>query len=304
MVRFGLCCIFIDKPIKFRIITAKTLGNYSREEQIARLSGICLENAQNLEKAIMTVHELGIGAFRILSSLFPRYTHPDVGYTLEELPDAPEIRRIFRRINRYRKSHDIRLSFHPDQFVVLNSPNETIVKKSIAEIEYQTLLARLLGAEVINIHVGGVYGDKAESLGRFARNYKRLSLPARKRLTIENDDISYTPSDILPLCEKLKIPLVYDVHHHRCNPDTLSIEEATKAAVKTWKCREQEPYFHISSPRNGWTRTDPKPHADYIEPTDIPEAWKTGFPFTVDIEAKAKEKAVLHILREWNARHV
>ena len=300
MVRFGLCCIFIEAPIKFRVITAKTLSKYSRPEQLSHLSEICLKNVQNLEKAVMTVHAMGIGAFRILSPLFPRYTHPDVGYTLEQLPDQKEIERLFRRINRFRKRHDIRLSFHPDQFVVLNSPDEGIVEKSIAEIEYQALLARLVGAEVINIHGGGAYGDKNQSTERFIRNFKRLSLAARKRLTLENDDVSYTPSDLLPVCSKLKIPLVYDIHHHRCNPDMMSIEEATQAAVATWQPRNQEPYFHISSPRNGWGDGDPKPHADYIDSSDIPESWRTGFSFTVDVEAKAKEKAVTELIKAWN----
>lgn len=300
MVRFGLCCIFIDAPISFRVVTAKNLAKYTRSEQLSRVSGICLENVQNLEKAVMTVHAMGIEAFRILSSLFPRYTHPDVGYTLEQLPDGPEIEKLLKRINRFRERHDIRLSFHPDQFVVLNSPDEGIVEKSIAEIEYQALLARLMGAEVINIHGGGAYGDKKQSLERFIHNFKRLSIAAQRRLTLENDDVSYTPSDLLPLCNELKIPLVYDVHHHRCNPDMLSTEEATQAAVATWELRNQEPYFHISSPRNGWDGGDPKPHADYINPGDIPAAWRTGFSFTVDVEAKAKEKAVKHLMEAWN----
>jgi UV DNA damage endonuclease len=29
----------------------------------------------------------------------------------------------------------------------------------------------------------------------------------------------------LPVCRSTGIPLVYDVHHHGCNPDELSIEQ-------------------------------------------------------------------------------
>jgi UV DNA damage endonuclease len=147
--------------------------------------------------------------------------------------------------------------------------------------------------------VGGAYGDKVDSLKRFARNCSRLSGQARKRLTLENDDSLFTPADILPLCRDLRIPLVCDVHHHRCNPDHLSIEEVTAVAMETWIPRRQEPQFHISSPKYGWDGHDPKPHADYIAPADIPDAWRKIGRITLDIEAKAKERAVLRLLSEW-----
>ncbi|HOC67745.1 MAG TPA: UV DNA damage repair endonuclease UvsE [Candidatus Hydrogenedentes bacterium] len=302
MIRFGLCCIFIEEPIKFRTITAKTLSTLPRQQQLERISDICLKNAENLVESLHSVARMGIGAFRILSSFFPRYTHPEAGYVLEDLPDAKSILKILKHVNRLRGGKNIRLSFHPDQFVVLNSPNEEVVRKSIAEIEYHAALATLVGAEVINIHAGGGYGDKAASLKRFERGYALLSAAAQQRLTLENDDVLYTPSDLLPLCRDLRIPLVYDVHHHRCNPDSLSVEEATAKAMETWTLRKQEPYFHVSSPKQGWTGRDPKPHADYINPADIPDFWRDIGPFTLDVEAKHKEKAVVKLMDEWPIR--
>ena len=299
MIRFGLCCIFIDEPVVFRTTTAKILSTLTRSQQFERLGKICLSNAQSLLTAVNTVHRLGIGAFRISSTFFPRYTHPEVGYRLEDLPEADEILDILKQIKRFRKTHNIRLSFHPDQFVVLSSPNDEVVVRSLAEIEYQTLIAKAVGAEVINIHAGGAYGNKSESLSRFARNFQRLSADARKRLTLENDDVTYTVADLLPLCNELKIPLVYDVHHHRCNPDGFTEETATRHCVDTWFPRKQEPWFHLSSPKHGWGLDDPKPHADYIEPADIPTAWCDLSSFTIDVEAKAKERAVLKLKNDW-----
>ena len=78
-------------------------------------------------------------------------------------------------------------------------------------------VAEWIGADVVNVHGGGAYGDKQKALARFARNLDRLSDEARNRLTVENDDRTYTPADLLPLCRAEGIPLVYDVHHHRCN---------------------------------------------------------------------------------------
>lgn len=302
MIRFGLCCIFVEEPIKFRTITAKTLSGLPRQQQLDRVSEICLQNAENLVAALHSVARMGIGAFRILSSFFPRYTHPEVGYVLEDLPDAKSILKILKQVNRRRREKNIRLSFHPDQFVVLNSPREEVVRKSVAEIEYHATLATLVGAEVINIHAGGGYGDKPASLKRFERGFVLLSTQAQQRLTLENDDVLYTPADLLPLCRDLRIPLVYDVHHHRCNPDSLSVEDATAQAMETWTLRKQEPYFHLSSPKHGWTGRDPKPHADYIDPADIPDFWRDIGPFTVDVEAKHKEKAVVKLMEDWPIR--
>ncbi len=86
--------------------------------------------------------------------------------------------------------------------------------------------------------------------------------------------------------------LVYDVHHHRCRPDALSIKAATALAMTTWGSRA--PWMHISSPRDGWSGTNPRAHADYVDPADFPSEW-TNCDVTIDVEAKAKERAVVAI---------
>lgn len=297
MLRFGLCCIFLDAPIRFRQATAKALLPLPRTERLARLSRLCLENAGSLVRAVETVDALGIGAFRVLSPLLPRFTHPDVGYHLAELPDAEAILAEFTRVDRLRRQRDIRLSFHPDQFVLLSSPDPEITRKSVAELDYQGMLAERIGADVINIHGGGTYGDKASALERLSRNVEQLPERVRSRLTLENDDVSYTVRDLLPTCAELGIPLVYDVHHHRCNRDGLDVGEASRRCLETWeRAGRGEPYLHISSPRDGWHSGNPRPHADYIDPADFPPEW-LGLGATVDVEAKAKERAVLELMR-------
>jgi UV DNA damage endonuclease len=296
-IRFGLCCIFLQEPIKFRQITAKTLQKFSRNEQLARLSDICQHNVHSLYKALQYVSANGIGAFRILSPLLPRYTHPEVAYTLDDLPAGESIKEEFTTIRELRKKHDIRLSFHPDQFNVLSSPRPEVIKNTMRELKYQGMLADLVDAEVINLHAGGSYDNKQKSLDRLRENVKKLPDPVLSRLALENDDISFTPADLIPVCEKLQIPMVYDVHHHRCNPDELTIEEATTHAMQTWDTLNREPYFHISSPKYGWQAKSPKPHADYIDPNDFPSCW-AGKRLTVDVEAKAKELAVLRLMTD------
>jgi UV DNA damage endonuclease len=110
----------------------------------------------------------------------------------------------------------------------------------------------------------------------------------QERLSLENDDRIYAVADLMPVCSELQIPLVYDVHHHPCHPDDLTVDEASEQSRNTWDWVGREPYFHISSPANGWQGKDPKPHADFIDSVDFPTCWK-GFHLTVDVDAKAKE---------------
>ena len=126
---------------------------------------------------------------------------------------------------------------------------------------------------------------------RLAGQIEKLPDSVRTRLTLENDDRVYTPLDLLPLCRSLEIPLVYDVHHQRCLADGIGIEETTERVLKTWK---REPLFHVSSPLKGWKSKGVHKHHDYIDPGDFPPCW-LPLDITVEVEAKAKELAVLKL---------
>jgi UV DNA damage endonuclease len=294
MIRFGLCCIFRDQPIKFSTTTATAMARLPRADALARLSKICLANADALRAALAFCAKSGIGCFRIQSQILPLRTHPQQGYTMEELPDGEEVARRFGDCGAFAREANLRTCFHPDQFVVLNSPRPEVVEASARELEYQAEVAGWVGADVLNIHAGGSYGDKTRALSDFARNLSRLSPAARSRLTVENDDKSYTPADLLPLCRSEGLPLVYDVHHHRCLADALTVDEATELALLTW---DREPLFHLSSPLEGWSGPRPERHHDFIDPADFPRSWLAR-DLTVEIEAKAKELAVLKLMGE------
>ena len=87
---------------------------------------------------------------------------------------------------------------------------------------------------------------------------------------------------------------VPDVHHHRCNPDGLTVEAATQLAVATWS---REPLFRLSSPIEGWDGPKPSRHHDYIDADDFPTCWGK-LDITVEVEAKAKELAILKLRRD------
>ena len=169
------------------------------------------------------------------------------------------------------------------------------------ELEYQAEVAEWVGADVINIHGGGAYGDKQKALADFARNLDRLSStsqkPADRR---ERRQDLHARRSAAGLHRPTGIPLVYDVHHHRCNPDGLSVEQATKKALATWN---REPMFHISSPIEGWDGPKPERHHDFIDVKDFPKCWRRK-KITVEVEAKAKEVAVEKLLTELKKRAV
>lgn len=294
MIRFGLCCIFRKEPIKFRRTTAKYLQTFSRNDQLVYLSEICMHNADSLFRALQYCRYHEIKDFRINSQILPLKTHPEVGYRFEELPSHREIEKVFSRCRKYALKHDLRTTFHPDQFILLSSPDPKVIQRSTADLIYQAEVAQWVNADVINIHAGGGYGDKAKTLRRLRREIERLPEAVRCRLTLENDDRIYTPQDLLPICKNMDIPLVYDVHHHRCLPDGNGVEKTTELALNTWN---REPLFHLSSPQKSWAKGDSRNHHDYIDIADFPKCW-LQLDVTVEIEAKAKELAVLKLMKE------
>ncbi|MBA2457616.1 MAG: UV DNA damage repair endonuclease UvsE [Gemmatimonadales bacterium] len=292
-VRWGLCCQFLDAPIRFRTATHRYVSTLEPARRRDYLAGIARDNAAALAAAVAHCRSLGIGAFRINSQILPLATHPSSGYTLQTLDPSGAIGEAFAQVRHSAAEADVRLSFHPDQFVVLNSEREAVVGAAVAELEYQAAVAELVGADTIVLHGGSTAGGTEPALDRLARGVERLSAQARSRLALENDDRHYAPADLLPICRRESIPLVYDVHHHRCRGDGLSLAEATGAAAETWRGRD--PWAHISSPRDGWGAANPRPHADYVDLEDFPGEWR-GLKLTVDVEAKAKERAVVALM--------
>ncbi len=294
MIRWGLCCIFKKEPIKFHRATATYLKKFNRTQQLKYISNICLQNAEALLKALMYCLDNDIKDFRINSQILPLKTHPDIGYSIEELPRYQTIVNTFKTCGKYCRENEIRTTFHPDQFILLSSPKPEVIERSIADLLYQAQVAEWIHADVINIHGGGAYGDKKKAMQRLSKQIEKLPDSIRSRLTLENDDRVYTPKDLLPLCRSLEIPLVYDVHHHRCLRDGVGPEKTTDLTLKTWN---REALFHLSSPLHGWHGKDIYKHHDYIEPGDFPECWLL-LDVTVEIEAKAKELAVLKLKKE------
>ena len=180
------------------------------------LMQIIAHNLDALERAIDYNRRNGIRLFRISSDLIPFGSSPVNQLAWWEL-FAPQMARIGDKI----VQSGMRVSMHPGQYTVLNSTRDSVVQNAIADLIYHNRVLDNLGvgpSHKIILHVGGVYGDKSQAIERFKSIWYSLDTSIRQRLVLENDDKSYTISDVLELGSALGIPVVYDNLHNRLMP--------------------------------------------------------------------------------------
>lgn len=208
------------------------------------------------------------------------------------------------------RSMDIRLSFHPYSLVILNTPDDDRVWRSIAHLESQVRFLEALDlgpGAVITLHVGGVYNDVTSSCERFVRRYIALPDAIRRRIVLENDDHRFSVTELLYIHERSGVPLVFDwQHHHVFNPQNLPWREALTRCLATWPSGIT-PKIHLSSPRtelrsdNGrikvpsWTE-----HSDYMQPFECIALLRASqnLPFDIMLECKARDLAVIKLRQD------
>ncbi|MBI9012118.1 MAG: UV DNA damage repair endonuclease UvsE [Clostridiales bacterium] len=291
--KVGYACINEHfKPETFKSCRLKTI----KEKGIKYLRTIILHNLELTYNILNWNIENNIFMYRATSDLMPLVTHRDI----LELDDwrwfyDDEILDRLRSINEFVMMNQIRLSMHPDQFTVLNSPREKVVKASISYLEYHEKLLSLMGGSDLIIHVGGVYGDKVESRKRFINQYRLLSDEIKYLIRIENDDKSYTIFDVLEISELTGVKVVFDYHHHRCLSGVKVTNDLIQHIENTWQ--GQTPKMHISS---GKTDIKDRRHHDYISVDDSRILSDIYSVHSVDVmvEAKKKEFAALKLMAD------
>ncbi|MEM4263632.1 MAG: UV DNA damage repair endonuclease UvsE [Candidatus Woesearchaeota archaeon] len=266
------------------------LASYSKQ----RLLGTVQRNLDCLQKILEWNVEHGFLFFRIGSPLVPLASHPvcKVNWTAH-------FKQKFKRIGNYIKRNKIRVSMHPDQFTLINSIDLKILKKSIAELAYHCKVLDALGLDSsakIQIHVGGVYGDKKKSMQRFIEHYKKLPAMIKKRLVIENDHVSYSLKDCLEISRQTGIPVVFDAYHHECLNNGENFRNAVQQAKKTWKKKDGKLMVDYSTGKKGKKGS----HADHIEINGFRNFLKEtkGIDFDIMLEIKDKEKSAIKALAE------
>jgi len=276
-----------------RLFTDRTLR--MDRFSVERVGELAVLNTTDLLPILQWNIANGIRFFRIGSGVFPFMDHPTLRYAIGDLHPQHEaaIRKSLAEAGAYAKAHGMRLSCHPGPYTCIASPDPETVRKSVQSLEMHSLLADLLGYGdefAINIHMGGVYGDKHSTAGRFLKSFCALPPAIKRRLTLENDDkpTMWSMTELYTeVAKHCTVKLVLDVHHHRfCHQE--SLREAADMAFSTWDGFCEIPKVHYSESKVG---ARPQAHSDYIR-EEIPLLSDT-VEYDVMIEAKAKDLALL-----------
>jgi UV DNA damage endonuclease len=266
------------------------LKNYSEKRLVetVRMNLACLHGILrfNVEKKICF--------FRVTSDLVPFASHP-----VNEFGWQKFFEKQFLKIGDFIRTHDLRISMHPDQFTLINSIDTGIFKRSVAELNYHNEIIELMELDEtakIQIHVGGMYKNKEKSMLRFVTRYKKLSRNLRKRLVIENDEYSYTVQDCLRIHEATGIPVLFDVYHHKWNNNSEDIQECLERSGRTWGKRDGIPMVDYSQQKRGSSR---RAHAEKMETPEFRRFLESTRPYDFDVmlEIKDKEKSALKAVK-------
>jgi UV DNA damage endonuclease len=274
-----------------------------REAAIRKLERIALLNLQNTLRILKHNAASDIHFYRLTSRLIPLANHED----LLEWNYMKPLKGQLREIGDYAKKHKIRVDFHPDHFVLINSMQKHILKNSINTLKLHYLLLKAMGINPAHrcvMHVGGNYKETENSLERFVENWMEIPRPIQQMIMLENDDTSFTLEDTLYLCEKLDIPLVFDYHHHLAHHQNENWEIHWNRVVDTWRHSPLPIKMHISSPKSDKAF---RHHSDYVDIDmffNFLSVIKGSIPqLDCMIEAKMKDEALFKLMDDVKTRN-
>ena len=290
-MKLGYACI--NTEIGCTANSTFKLASYSKE----RLVETVQKNLDCLQKILLWNKQHNICFFRIGSQIVPFASHPICKYNWQK-----HFNKQFKQIGEYVKKNNMRITMHPDQFVILNSKNKSIVKKSIKEIKYHAEVLDLMGLDTnakIVIHVGGVYGEKENAMRRFVNTYKKLPGKIKRRLVIENDHRSYSLKDCLEINKKTGVSVVFDEFHHQCLNNDESTRSAIVSAGKIWKRKDGKQIIHYSNQKKGAMKGS---HSKTIDLNQFKKFLKClrRLDLYIMLEVKDKEQSVLKIQKKLN----
>ncbi|WP_322907858.1 UV DNA damage repair endonuclease UvsE [Paenibacillus campi] len=314
IVRFGYVAISLQlqdaSPSKtmtmthFRKLTDRAAG-------LRRLEAIGRANLQTTLRVLKHNVAEDIHMYRMSSKLIPLATHAE----LQDWDPITALEPEFADIGKYVREHRLRVSFHPDHFTVINTPRPEVLEAAVRDLRHHVRMLKAMGLDARaknNIHVGGAYGDKPTAADRFVEQFSQLDDDIRCRITVENDDKTFTTPETLDVAQRSGLPMVLDIHHHMVNsagesaalywPDIARTWESPLARTDVPEGSYLLPKIHASSPRSA---TDQRSHADGVEAAPLldflRQAARTSSHLDVMLEAKHKDLALLALMNDLRA---
>lgn len=299
IVRFGFVAmstkVYNASPSKtmtvkaFQAIPDKRLA-------LRKILRIAKENIAHTKRILY--HAVGheILFYRFSSRLIPLLGHE----VLEGRDFIRVLKDDFEGIGEIVRQNKMRVGFHPDHFTVLNTPRKEVFQSSVKDLIRHVRMLHAMGlneAYKCNIHVGGAYNDKEAAGQRFINRFKRLDKRIQAHICLENDDKTFTAKETLEIAQTVQVPMVLDLHHHRCNHHGETLEDLFPLIAKTWEDEFFPPKIHVSSSKN---EEDIRSHADYVNLDDIVPFLHLAKQYTnrldVMIEAKRKDDALFQLI--------
>lgn len=286
----GLVCITNSEEVRYKTTTRKNLLSLDEAAQKEKLRTIYTENIARLKKAVEFCLANDINLYRMTSALFPFSDEAMGAEILEAFTDE------LGEIGTDALNRNLRLVLHPDQFVVLSSDSDTVIENSVKILKMHAKTMNLLKQPRSEWAAMNIHGGKSGRIEKLVESVEKLPEEIRSRITFENDEYAYSSAEILEVCRRTKVPMVFDAHHHICRENLedyndKSVEETFWAARETWKNPENQ-MVHIS---NGRTKFGDRAHSDLI--FTMPDVFRHA-PW-IEVEAKHKELAIAKLQTEW-----
>lgn len=273
-----------------------------REAAIRKLERIAQTNLENTLRLLKHNAASEIHFYRLTSRLIPLANHE----ALLDWDYMKPLRGLLEEVGGFVEAHRMRVDFHPDHFVLLNSPKKEILKNSLQTLKLHYLLLKGMRINPTHrcvMHIGGNYKETEKSLERFLENWMDVPRAIQQMIMLENDDTSFTLEDTLYLCEKIGIPLVFDYHHHLAHHRHAVWEDQWDRIVQTWNHSPLPIKMHISSPKSDASF---RHHADYVDPNMffrfLHEIKGSIAQIDCMIEAKKKDAALFKLMEDIKTR--
>lgn len=290
--KLGLVCMTSTPEVRFRTITRTRYLSLVSAERESRLLELYTHNLERLFAALDFCRAHDIRLYRAISGLFPMSDEPLGERVLQRL--EPRLAEFGPRAT----DAGIRVVQHPDQFVVLSSINPGVVRQSITILEKHALAFDLLGLPRSPWSAMILHGGKAGRADELIRVIDALPEGVRSRLVLENDEYAYSSEQILAVCRRAGVPMVFDAHHHVVHEQLDSYEHPSicrflRAAARTWPERAWQ-IVHLSNGLGSFR--DPR-HSDLIHA--VPSCYARA-PW-IEVEAKGKERAIAALRATWRS---